>query len=151
MKVLLVLVAALFVAVDALKCPPVIWGCKKILKKNSYSSKHHHSKVKLRVQRDESAPRWRMLEHGDGVPCLTDDSECRSKIQELWERVREETMYDKEKKRQLDCPFGVWACKKRQVIGKEKPAKRNCAPGDRECQRDDGEMNDFIEELFTES
>ena len=151
MKILLVLVAVLFVAVDALKCPPVIWGCSKTMNKKSYSSKHHHNKVKLRVQRDDREPSWRMIEKENNVPCLTDDSECREKIQELWERVREETINDEQNKRQLDCPFGVWACKKKRFFRKEKPTKRSCAPGNKECQRDASEMNDFIEELFTES
>jgi hypothetical protein len=149
MKFLLFLVAVFFVAVDALKCPQEMWGCTR---KKSQSSKHRHSKLRLRVQRDDSWPEVEESLPENYVPCLIDDEECRARIQELWERAREQTMDDEKKeKRQLDCPFGVWGCKKRRVTAKEKPEKRNCAPGDRECRRDNRDMNDLIEELFTES
>lgn len=157
MKLLLVLLVAFTVAVDALKCPPEVWGCMRGLRKKSYKSKHQHSKVKLRVQRDDGVASWRKLREDflqNNVPCLTDDAECRAKIQELWERARstDEGTSGKamDEKRQLDCPFGVWGCKKREfrrVLRKEKPVKRECASG--EC--DNGDMNDLIEELFTES
>lgn len=138
------------VAVDALKCPDEIWGCARGMIKKSHRRKHHHSKAKLRIQRDDTIQSWRMLKEevlnaGQGVPCLTDDAECRAKIQELWERARQRSM---DEKRQLDCPFGVWACKKRRDLP---TAANRCPSGDRECQNDDKDMKDLIQELFNES
>ena len=111
------------IVVDALDCPDILWGCKR-----KVHSRHQvRSKVKLRVQRHDNE---------NTVPCLTDDSECREKIQELWKLERKRLNDESDAKRQVDCPFGVWGCKRRIVS--EENSKRSGK--DRE--------NDLINEIF---
>ena len=144
MKLLLFLLVVFiaFVDVYGAKCPVIIWGCRGAATKKSYNSKHQYAQLKLRLQRD--APSWRQqqeTELKENVPCAPNDSQCLARIQKLWELTRQRLKDDapNNEKRQLDCPFGVWGCKKRRVLPK------------RSTESDNSDMNDFINELFAES
>lgn len=144
MKLLLFLLAVFIVCVDVegAKCPPIIWGCRGTAAKKSYNSKHQHTQLKLRLQRD--APSWRQRSETkleDNGPCAPDDSRCLAKTGEPWELTRQRLNDDAPNadKRQANCPFGVWGCKKRRVQPK------------RSTRSDNSDMNDFINELFAES
>lgn len=140
MKVLLLFLAVVIacVHVEGSECPHILWGCRSSAVKKSYRSRHQHSQLKLRLQRDAPDSRRQLheteLEYN--VPCSPDDYECLAKI---WKKERQQLNAPKSEKRQLNCPFGVWGCKKRRVLPK------------RSTKSDNSDVNDLINELFTES
>ena len=141
MKVLLFFLAAVIacVHVEGFDCPHILWGCRRSTAKKSYRSRHQYSQLKLRLQRDApgSRPQLQETELEHNVPCSADDYECLAKIQELREKERQQLNAPKSAKRQLNCPFGVWGCKKRRVLPK------------RSTKSDNSDVNDLINELFT--
>ena len=121
-------------------CERGVWGCpspnRAHARHEGYRSRSQNREVRLNiVRRDDDVSR--------GKGCAFGDRRCRERMLRLLDGL--------ETKRQIDCPFGVWGCKR--VVEPEAP-EEPCRRGMGGCKgkrRQRREVNDLIEELFAES
>lgn len=120
-----------------------VWGCKSpnraYARHEGYRSRSQSGEVRLDIARRDDDDD----DVSTGTGCAFGDRRCRERMLRLLDGL--------ETKRQVDCPFGVWGCKR--VVKPEAP-EEPCRRGTRGCKgkrRQRREVNDLIEELFAES
>lgn len=156
------IVASCFV-VHSQRCPDITWVCPR------RRGKHTQNVANERVKRDSAPPQQKLSDYleelfDESVLCLLDESECdRRRILRRWERTRTKVMMEKKarkeangaaKKRELDCPFGVWNCIKNEIAQvKNIQSRQPCDAGNAKClqKKDDQSVDDLIDEIFATS